>query len=96
MTVDRRSFLKRTAMASALFTILPRQVMGKMGGANNYVAPSDQLTRGIIGVGGIGRSNRHLMSGVRCRMEAFSDVDQNQLDSGVQAAKKSFGEAVKA
>ena len=55
-------------MASALFTILPRQVMGKMGGANNYVAPSDQLTRGIIGVGGIGRSNLHFISDERCRM----------------------------
>ena len=81
MTVNRRSFLKRTAAASALFTVLPRQVLGKMGGANNYVAPSDQLTRGIIGVGGIGRSELHFQSDERCRMVALCDVDQNHLDS---------------
>ena len=96
MTVNRRSFLKRTAAASALFTVLPRQVLGKMGGANNYVAPSDQLTRGIIGVGGIGRSELHFQSDERCRMVALCDVDQNHLDSAVAAAKKSFGETVKA
>ena len=54
--MERRSFLKRSAAGAALFSILPRQVLGKMGGANNFVAPSDQLTRGIIGVGGIGTS----------------------------------------
>ena len=39
-------------MGIAAVTILPRQVFGAMGGNKQYVAPSDQLTRGIIGVVG--------------------------------------------
>ena len=96
MALNRRSFLKRTAAATALFSILPRQVMGKMGGANNFVAPSDQLTRGLIGVGGIGRSGHHFASDQSCRLVALCDVDQKHLDSAVAAAKKNFNETVKA
>ena len=44
----RRQFLKGAA-ATAAFTILPRHVLGGKG----YIAPSDQLTKGIIGFGGI-------------------------------------------
>lgn len=40
----------------ALFSIVPRQVLG----GEKFIAPSDQLTKGIIGVGGIGKSNLHL------------------------------------
>ena len=57
MAQSRRSFIKKAAAGIGLFTILPREVFGKMGGNNNYVAPSDQLTRGIIGTGGIGMSS---------------------------------------
>ena len=96
MALNRRSFLKRTAAATALFSILPRQVMGKMGGANHFVAPSDQLTRGLIGVGGIGRSGHHFASDQSCRLVALCDVDQKHLDSAVAAAKKNFNETVKA
>ena len=96
MALNRRTFLKRTAAASALFSILPREVLGKMGGANNFVAPSDQLTRGIIGVGGIGRSGHHFASDQSCRLVAVCDVDQKHLDSAVAAAKKNFNETVKA
>ena len=54
MKQNRRTFLK-TMGAVGLFTIVPRKVLGGKG----YIAPSDQLTKGIIGVGGIGRSNYH-------------------------------------
>ena len=93
--MKRRSFLKRGAAGAALFSILPREVLGKMGGQNSFVAPSDQLTRGIIGVGSIGRSNLHFVSDQACRMVALCDVDQKHLDSAVAAAKKSFNETVK-
>ena len=53
MEESRRSFLKKAGAGVALFTILPRHVLGAMGGDKRYVAPSDQLTKGIIGVGGI-------------------------------------------
>ena len=84
MKLNRRSFIKRTAAGTALFSILPREVMGKMGGGGNYIAPSDQLTRGIIGTGGIGRSGLHFQSDQTCRLVALCDVDQNHLDAAMK------------
>ena len=48
MGLNRREFLK-AAGAATLFTIVPRWVLG----GPKHIAPSDQLTKGIIGVGGI-------------------------------------------
>ena len=96
MKLNRRSFIKRTAAGTALFSILPREVMGKMGGGGNYIAPSDQLTRGIIGTGGIGRSGLHFQSDQTCRLVALCDVDQNHLDAAMNQAKTSFNETPKA
>ena len=42
---NRRDFLKK-AGGLALLTIVPRSVLG----GTKFVAPSDQLTKGIIGV----------------------------------------------
>ena len=94
MDESRRGFLKKAGAGVALFTILPRHVLGAMGG-NKYVAPSDQLTKGIIGVGGIGRSSNHFTSDERCRLVALCDVDSNHLQKGVDLAKKKFGETMK-
>ena len=87
--MKRRTFLKGSAMG-ALFTILPREVMGKMGGDNNLIAPSDQLTRGIIGTGVIGKSDLHFVSDQRCRLVALCDVDQKHLDAAMAQAKNKF------
>ena len=48
--LGRRDFLRKTGAAAIAFTIIPRHVFGGQG----YLAPSDQLTKGIIGVGGMG------------------------------------------
>ena len=96
MKLNRRSFITKSAAGAALFSIMPREVLGKMGGNNNYIAPSDQLTRGLIGVGGIGRSGSHFISDQNCRLVALCDVDQKHLDSAVAAAKQKWGEELKA
>ena len=54
MRTSRRGFLK-TLGGVALFSIVPRHVLG-----NGYIAPSDQLTKGIIGTGGMGRGHVNL------------------------------------
>jgi len=73
MNTNRRGFLK--AMGGlALFTVVPRQVLGK-----GFIAPSDQLTKGIIGVGGMGRG--HLDYG-GTRLVAICDVDKKHLALG--------------
>lgn len=95
MSESRRSFLKKSGAAVAAFTILPRNVFGKMGGDNNYVAPSDQITKGIIGTGGIGRSSYHFTSDERCRLISVCDVDKNHLQKALDLGKKKFDATLK-
>lgn len=90
MKESRRTFLKSLG-AIGLFTIEPRKVLG-----NGFIAPSDQLTKGIIGVGGIGRSDLHFTSTDACRLVALCDVDRNHLKSAVKAAKEQLHADVKA
>ena len=68
---NRRDFLKK-AGGLALLTLVPRSVLG----GPKFVAPSDQLTKGIIGVGGIGKSSYHFTSNDACRLVAVCDVDR--------------------
>lgn len=87
MNNKRRNFLK-TAGALALFSIVPRKVLG----GNGYTAPSDQLTKGIIGTGGIGKSRTHFSSNDDCRLVALCDVDSEHLEGAKNLAKERFGE----
>ena len=72
----RREFIKKSAVALATFTIVPRYVLGGPG----YLAPSDHLTKGIIGVGGMGRG--HIPYG-GTKVVALCDVDKNHLNQAV-------------
>ncbi len=87
MGINRRNFLK-TAGGLALLTIVPSRVLGGL----KHVAPSDQLTKGIIGTGGIGRSSYHFTSDEQCRLVALCDVDKNHLASAVELGKQKFGQ----
>ncbi len=71
--MKRRDFLKGAAGLAA-FTIVPRQVLG----GNGYIAPSDQLTKGIIGTGGMGRAHFGYEG---TRVTALCDVDRNHLET---------------
>ncbi len=73
-----------------LFTIVPRKVLG----GNGYIAPSDQLTKGIIGTGGIGRSSYHFTSSPECRLVSICDVDSNHLNKAAELAKTKLNETV--
>ena len=91
MKTNRRDFLK-TLGGIAAFTIVPRHVLG-----NGFIAPSDQLTKGIIGTGGMGRGH---VDYAGTRLVAVCDVDKNHLELGKQLvkdkiaayAKEHFGE----
>ena len=89
MKTNRRTFLK-TLGAAGIFSIVPRHVLGGKG----YIPPSDQLTKGIIGVGGIGTSSYHFTSDKACKLVAVCDVDKNHLNRAVDMAKKRFNEDV--
>lgn len=69
----RRKFLRGTLIAGAGFTIIPRHVMG----GNGFISPSDQLTKAIIGVGGMGRGHIPYEG---TRVVAICDVDKLHLE----------------
>ena len=79
MKTNRRDFLK-TLGGIAAFTIVPRHVLG-----NGFIAPSDQLTKGIIGTGGMGRGHVNYAG---TRLVAVCDVDKNHLELGKQLVKE--------
>jgi myo-inositol 2-dehydrogenase/D-chiro-inositol 1-dehydrogenase len=79
--VNRRNFLKQS-LSAAVFTILPRHVLGGKG----FLAPSEQLTKAVIGVGGMGRGH---MKYEGARLLAVCDVDRNHLNKALEIAGNS-------
>jgi len=70
--MKRRSFLN-TSVAMAGIMVIPRHVLG----GNGFTAPSDQLTKAIIGVGGMGRGH---IGYEDTRVVAICDVDKKHLE----------------
>lgn len=70
---SRRRFLKSALVAGAGLTVVPRHVLG----GNGFIPPSDQLTKGIIGVGGMGRGHIPYEG---TRVVAICDVDTKHLE----------------
>lgn len=79
--MKRRKFLQTTALASAGFSIVPRHVLGGTG----FTPPSDQLTKAIIGVGGMGRGH---IGYEGTRLIAVCDVDKDHLKQAVEIGGK--------
>lgn len=82
---NRRDFIKKAAIGIASFTILPRYVLGGTG----FIAPSDRLTKAVIGVGAMGRGHFEYDG---TQVVAICDVDtrhlaiaQTMLDKGVKS-----------
>ena len=76
--INRRSFLKG-ASALAAFTIVPRHVLGGPG----YLAPSEQLTKAVVGVGGMGQGHLNYPG---AKLLAICDVDRVRRDEGKRQA----------
>ena len=72
---SRRNFIKNSALAIGAFSIVPRHVLGK-----GFLAPSDTLTKGIIGVGGMGRGHFGYEG---TKLVAVCDVDKKHLQMAV-------------
>lgn len=78
--MKRRKFLQSSITSAALFTIVPRHVLGK-----GPTAPSDQITLGVIGTG----KQSHGLTGRfveldQCRVLAACDVYKGKLDRFVK------------
>jgi myo-inositol 2-dehydrogenase / D-chiro-inositol 1-dehydrogenase len=70
-TSSRREFIKSSLATLAAFSIVPRHVLGK-----GFLAPSDQLTKAIVGVGGMGRGH---IPYAGTKVVAICDVDKRHL-----------------
>jgi predicted dehydrogenase len=75
--INRRKFLKSAGSGLALFTIMPRNVIGGSG----FIPPSDELTKAVIGVGSMGRWHVKYAPG---RLLAVCDVDSQHLKRALE------------
>ena len=69
---SRRSFVKKSLAITAGITIIPRHVMG----GTKFIPPSDQLTKAVIGVGGMGQAH---LGYEGTKLLAVCDVDRKHL-----------------
>ena len=82
--LNRRSFVRGAVASFAGVAMLPRRVLG----APNEPSPNEELTRAVIGVGGMGRGH---LGYPGARLLAVCDVDRGRLD----AVLEQVGEDVK-
>jgi myo-inositol 2-dehydrogenase / D-chiro-inositol 1-dehydrogenase len=76
----RRQFIKASIASLAGISLVPRHVLGGAG----QVAPSETLTRAVIGTGGMGMG--HVKSiNTACKLLAVCDVDSAHLKAAVEA-----------
>lgn len=79
--MNRRKFIKNSAATLAAFYIVPSHVLG----GNKYIAPSDQLTKAVIGVGGMGRGH---LTYPGAKLVAVCDVDKKHLQRALTLSPK--------
>jgi len=82
VNITRRSALRSAASIAAIASvnIVPRHVLGGPG----HTAPSEQITRAIIGSGNIARTHFRYPG----KIVAICDVDKKRLEQGVTLCKK--------
>ena len=82
---SRRKFIKNSITAGAVFSIVPRSVLGGSG----FVAPSDTLYIAGIGVGGKGKSDlSSFAEHKQVKIAYLCDVDDNRAADAVKAYSK--------
>lgn len=83
---NRRTFLKQAVGLSA-FYIVPRHVLGR-----GYLAPSDQISVGFIGLGKQAAGLRNQFLKNDARVIAACDVDQDKLKTFSEAVNKHYAD----
>ncbi|MCZ6793156.1 MAG: Gfo/Idh/MocA family oxidoreductase, partial [Planctomycetota bacterium] len=85
--IPRRNFLATAAGAFAVPYVIPSSALG-LGGA---VAPSERITIGTIGCGGMGRGNtRGFLRQGDTQVVAVCDVDRKHLDQTAEMVNKHY------
>jgi len=91
--LSRRALLGGAVKAGAgwgLFTIIPASALGRAG----QPAPSNRITIGCVGLGGMGSGNMHAFLGQPdTRIVAVCDVDANHLAGARGAVNRHYGDS---
>src|SRR3546814_9174535 len=86
--MKRRTFLQSSLATAALFSIVLRRVLGR-----GFVAPSDQITLGVIGTG---KQSHGLTSQFikldECRVIAACDVYKGKLDRFIRETDRRYAD----
>jgi len=77
--LSRRQFLGGSIASIASVSIVPRRLLGGQG----FTPPSETLTRGVVGVGGMGRGHVTNIN-TSAKLLAVCDVDTNHLATAVE------------
>jgi predicted dehydrogenase len=78
---SRRQFLQGGLAAAAGLSVIPRRLLGGPG----FTPPSEQLTRAVIGCGGMGMGHVNSIN-TDCKLLAVCDLDEKHLAQALQAA----------
>ena len=90
--VNRRQFLKQAAVAAVGAAGLPLFIPARALGRDGNTPPSDRITIGCIGVGGMGTGNMNSFLGKRdAKIVAVCDVDSAHRKSALDAVNAKYG-----
>jgi predicted dehydrogenase len=89
-SLDRRSFLKGSALAAAGLGVVPRHVLGGSG----YQDPSDTLNLAAIGAGGRGAGNMNALTSEN--IIAICDIDFDRVDKSLRTENGNIADGYKA
>jgi predicted dehydrogenase len=86
-TISRRRFLTTSGAAVVLPTLIPSSVLGRA----DQPAPSNRVTLGVVGCGGMGNGNTDgFLHHNKCQVVAACDVDRNHLDAMVKKVNEHY------
>lgn len=93
-TLSRRQFMKRSAATAAAVAAFPTIIPGSALGLDGAVAPSNRITIGAIGTGGMGTGNlKAFLEQPDARVVAVCDVDRGHRENAAKLVNEKYGAA---
>jgi len=91
-SINRRQFLKSSSLLAGAVA-LPQIIPSRLLGADGQVAPSNQITVGCIGVGGMGTSNMQKFLGLSgAKVVAVCDVSEEKRAKAKKLVDEKYGD----
>ncbi len=90
--ISRRQFIRRTAAAVSATAAIPYIVPSAVLGAGGAIAPSERITMGGIGIGGMGTHDlKNFLEEDDVRFLAVCDVDTQRLNKARDLVNEKYG-----